>query len=316
MKRIHVLLACVALGSFGLSAYAQDKAPNRPADRPAQPADGAQPRRGGGQGGPGGGGQLSAEKSKAAWEAQAASVAKRLGYNEEQTKAVTKAYTEARESFNTASAKARDEAMQKMREEREKNKDNKDNQDGAGRRGAGLGDMAKAMEEVTKAEKEKFEKALPGSLSGDQRTKTIASLGAFNRQWDTLTDTILGMKLEAEKQQAAMEAIEDYSAAVAKLRPTAGGGAGGPPSEADREKMRTEMESARKKLTESLKKSLTDEQLKKIEDATNRGRGGPGGGGRGGPGGPGGGAGGGDNGGDGQPAPRRRGGGGGGGGGF
>lgn len=310
MKRINVLLACVALGSFGLSAYAQDKAP-KPADKPAQPADGGQPRRGGPGGPGGGGGQMSAEKSKAAWEAQAASVAKRLGYNDEQTKAVTKAYLEARESYNTASAKAREEAMKKMQEEREKNQDNQD----GGRRGAGMAEMQKAMEAVTKAEKEKFEKALPGSLSGDQRSKTIASLGAFNRQWDTLTDTLLGMKLDAEKQQTAMAALEDYSAAVGKLRPS--GGAATPPSDADREKMRTEMESARKKLTDSLKAVMTDDQIKKFEESMNRGRGQGGRGGQGGQGGAGrGGAPGGDNGDGAAPAPRRRGGGGGGGGGF
>lgn len=298
-----MVMASLALGGFGASALAQsgEKPAQPPAgERPAAPARGLRP-------GGGGGGQMNTEKSKAAWEAQATGVAKRLSLNEEQTKGLVKAYQEARESYNTESQKAREEAMKKMREDREKNKDKQGEENP--RRGMGQ-EMQKAIEEVTKKEREKFEKAIPGSISGDQRTKVIASLGTFARNWDGLSDTMIGMKLEGEKLQKTADAIEDYVMAVHKLRP-----AGGQGNEDDsaREKIRTEMESAQKKFVETIKGFLSEEQVKKFDDATKqgaRGRGGPGG--RGAGGGEGGGAGGGGGGGE---APRRRGGGGGGGGG-
>ncbi|MEK6702556.1 MAG: hypothetical protein AABZ53_09850 [Planctomycetota bacterium] len=273
MKKLNVLLVCVALGSFGLNAYAQD------AGKPAAPADG-QPGQPGGRGGRGvgGGAALTGEKATAAWTAQATGVAKHLNLNEAQTKELVKAYTEARESYNTASTKAREEAMKKMQEERAKNKDDAapDAGGGRGNRGGGA-EMAKAMEELNKAERAKFEKAIP-SISGDQRTKIMASLGTLNnRQWDTMTDNLLGLKLEAAKQQTAADAIEEFVITQAKLRPAGGPAAPGEVDQAARDKMRTEMEAARKKLTDTLKTVMTEEQAKKFEGGQGGGRGGAGG---------------------------------------
>lgn len=270
MERANVFLACLALGAFSMSAVAQDAA------RPAAPREGGQRQ-------PGGGGQrgnaMSAEKSKAAWEAQATAVAKRLNLNADQTKELVAAYTASRESYNAEATKAREEAMKKAQEQREKDGNNND-QGGNRRGGGGMAEMAKAMEEVSKKEREKFEKAIPSSLSGDQRSKAVATLGHFSpssRQWDTLTSTIVDMKLEGDKQQKALESVETYFGTLAKITPANPADAG----DTDREKLRTERQAALKTLTDSLKPILSEEQLKKIEDSTRMG-------GRGGAGGPGG----------------------------
>jgi hypothetical protein len=146
---------------------------------------------------------------------------------------------------------------------------------GPGGRG-GLGaEGLKAMEEMNAREREKLQKALSATLSTDQTTKAIASLGTFNRQWDVMADAIAGFGLDSAKQQEALNAVEDFVIAQGKIRPGAGG---------DREAMRSAMQESRQKLNDAMKKLLSEEQLAKFEQTTRgggRGFTGPGGPGRG-----------------------------------
>ncbi|MBL8764378.1 MAG: hypothetical protein JNM07_08935 [Phycisphaerae bacterium] len=122
-----------------------------------------------------------------------------------------------------------------------------------------MGEAMKAMEELNKAEREKFLKSLPASLSAAQSEKLMASLGTFNRQWDTAADMIAEFKLEPAKQQAALNAMEDFVVSSAKARGPAGAGPG------DAEDARVAILEAREKLLDELKKTLNDEQFSKVE---------------------------------------------------
>jgi hypothetical protein len=277
MRLVNVLVCSLALASGTLNAIAQE-APKHDGGQPKGPGPGGKE---GGPGGPGGGGgrqgggqrreMMSPEKAKAAWEVEATGVAKRLSLSDDQTKAVVKAYTDARESQKVASEKQRKEMMEKMKE------------GGAG----GAGEMMKAMEESNKAERTKLETALTAAkLSSDQTSKAVASLGAFNMAWDAMADTLSGFNLEGAKKQDALNAVEDFVVAGSKARTA---------SPEDREAQRTAMNDARTKLMDAMKKQLTDDQMKKFEGSVRGpgGRGGPGGGrgegrgeGQGGPGGP------------------------------
>lgn len=276
MRSLNVFVSCIALGTLALSATAQNEPPARPAVRPARPADAGAPQ----PGGPGGARpqQLSPEKAKAAWEVEATGVAKRAMVEDAKIKDVVKAYSEARASYDAAAEKMRAE----MRAKAEDKGGGNDKGGGGGGRGA---EMMKAMEDLNKAEREKLQKALGAAVSQDQTTKLMASLGTFNRQWDAMADSISGFGLEAKKQQDALNAVEDYVVAQAKIR------GGGP--DADPEARRSANQESRTKLTDSLKKVLSEEQMKKLEPmlggGRGRGPGGPGGGGGGGQGGGGGG---------------------------
>jgi hypothetical protein len=263
MNTLRVWVAAIAIGATGLSALAQDSNPAQATPRrqrtrqpDAQPGqDGArQP----GQGRPG---ALSPEKAKAAWELEATGVAKRLGLKDDQTKALIKAYTDARTSQNEALDKAMKAAQDKARD--------------SGDEGGGRPRMdPQAMQEMNKTEKAKFETAIKPTLSADQSTKVLASLGTFSRPWDQMTDILAGFNLDASKKQDAQNAVEDFVVATGKARAANAGPDG------DREAMRTAMQEANQKLTDSLKKDLSDEQMTQIQSAMSMGRGGGPGGGR------------------------------------
>ena len=265
MRKLNLVASCVAIGALALSAVAQDAPP---------------PRRGGGEGGdrqpggqPGGGAprgtQLTPEKAKAAWDLEATGVAKRIGLTEEQTKAVIKAYAEARTSHAAAAQKLRD----KMR-------DAGGGGDDGGDRRERMQAIQKETEEMNKAEREKLQKALAAAVSADQAGKAVASLGTFAPGWDRMADAIGEFKLEAKKQQDALNAVEDFIVAQSKMT------RGGDPQDA--QDARRE---ARQKLLAALKPILSEEQMAKFEQSTGGGgrRGGGGGGDGGGRGGGGGG---------------------------
>lgn len=254
MNTLRVWVAAISIGATGLSALAQDSNPAQATPRRQRTAQPGQP----GQGRPA---ALSPEKAKAAWEFEANGVAKRLGLKDDQTKALVKAYTDARTSQNEAFEKA-------MKEMQDKNSGD----DGARPR---MGPEAmQKMEDINKSEKAKFETAVKPTLSSDQSTKAVASLGTFNRQWDQVSDILAGFNLDASKKQDAQNAVEDFVVATAKARAANGGPDG------DRDAMRTAMQEANQKLTDSLKKDLSDDQMTQIQAATRMGRGGGPGGGR------------------------------------
>lgn len=254
--RTWKLLACsIAIGCTGLTALSQEGKPKGAgADQPP-PARGADGQRGQG-GGQGRGQRLSPEASKAAWELQATSFAKRNGLKDDQTKALAKAYAEARESYGTASEKMRQEIMEKAAA----------NAGGdGGPRGMGREAMQK-MQDLQKSEAEKFKAAIASTLSAEQTEKAVASLGAFNPQWDMITDRVAALKLEPAKQQDAMNAVEDYMAAQTKARAGMGG------ENFDRQAMQTAMQDARQKLMDEMKKTLSAEQYTKFEESMPMGR--------------------------------------------
>jgi hypothetical protein len=205
---------------------------------------------------------LAPEKAKAAWEAQAKGVSKRLSLSDDQAKAVTKAYVEARESYGAAAKKLRDETREKLRDE------NTDRREVATK-------QMEAMRDLEKSEKAKLEKALSSTLSAEQTTKALGAMGTFSAQWDLMVNTLTGFNLEAGKLQSTLDTVETFVATqTAALRDQ--------PQTGDREKAREQARERREKLLEQLKPSLSAEQLKTFEETALRG------GGRGGPGGPGG----------------------------
>jgi hypothetical protein len=253
MRTFKMVVACVVVGAMGMTASAQD--------RPQRGNDGERRQPGGGgpgERGPGGMRGLAPEKAKAAWEAEAKGVAGRLGLKDDQTKALVKAYTDARESQRTAMEKARKEATEKH---------DKDGDHDAAPAGRGA-EMRKMMEEVNGAEREKFQKALGSTLSADQTKDAVSSLGTFNNNWDRITDVVVGFNLDGKKQQEAQNAVETFVLAQGKAM---GGG--------DRESAQEAMQASHEKLMDSMKKVLSDEQFKKFQEATAQRRG-PGGGGR------------------------------------
>lgn len=266
MRPQHLILASIFAASTSFAALAQ------PANPPAAPKEGEKAKAPEGQPAgrpnrPGaGGGQgrnaLSPEKAKAAWEAQATGVAKRNSLSTDQTKTLVTAYTAARESQQVAAQKLRDDQAAK-----------------GGDRGP---EAMTAREDMNKAEKAKFEKALTG-FKAEEITKVSAGLSTFNRQWDGITNALIDMKLEEVKQQTAFNAVEDYIVTQSQFMARIGD------PDIDQAAMRTAMQENRTKLTDAFAKVLTPEQAKTIEESIGRGGRGPGGrGGAGGPGGPGG----------------------------
>jgi polyhydroxyalkanoate synthesis regulator phasin len=247
MRLLKLIVPCLALSTVATSAIAQDQPPKREGGGGGgQPPTGERPQRGQGPA------ALSPEKAKAAWELQAQGVAKRLGFSEEQTKAVVKAYAEARESQSKATQKLRDDMREKM-------------QDESADRRAVMAEQQKAIEELNKTERSKLEAAITKATSAEQATKAVTSLGTFNRQWDLMASTIAGFNLDAAKQQPALDAIETFVVAQsANVRQ-------GP--DADREAARTAMQETRQKLTDALAKVLSEDQMKAFEEATRGGRG-------------------------------------------
>lgn len=238
--RMSSFAALFVAGAVALPVLAQPE--NRP-DRGGrqQPERGERP----GQPGPGMRGfgqQLSAADAKVAWEAQAKGVAKRLKLTDEKATATVAAYSAARESHSAA--------FEKLRQEMQ----------GEG----GGGGIFRAMQDLNRSEGEKLEKALGAKLSSEETKKAMESLGTFNFGWDTMAFSIHGMKLEADKQQQALDAVETFVVASERLRANMMDG--------DRQEMMERTRENREKLSESLKKVLTEEQMRAFEEAT-RGRG-------------------------------------------
>lgn len=239
MNTWRSVLCTAVIGGLALSAAGQNSAPQRqPADNPPPPANAPQRDNAGQPRAPRAMTALSPEKAKAAWELQAGGVARRLGLDADRSKALVKAYAQARETHTTAFDKLRQEAMERMREGGDQN------------RGA---DMMQAMDKLNADSRAELEKSLSATLSPDQTTKALASLGTFNRQWDTIVDNLASLGLDDPNQQKALEAVEQYIIDSAAARGN------------DREAMRTAMQEARTKLLDSMKPLLTEEQFTKFE---------------------------------------------------
>jgi hypothetical protein len=249
MRTLRVFVSCLAIGATALTATAQQ---NEPGGGGGGGGGRARQPRGGGFGME----QLPPEKARAAWEAEAHLVAKNLGLTKEQTSGLVKAYTDARES----QAKAMRDMMERARKERD---EGDEGEGGRGRMRGNMEEMRQARQEAI----EKFHKALTSEvkLTEEQSAKAMDPLGTFSPQWDRAVDTILGFKLDQNKQAAALEATETYLIQMNKAREARG----------DREEMQKTMQQAREKLSESLKKNLSEEQYQKVESAFGPGMRGP-----------------------------------------
>lgn len=270
MRLSHIMLTSLALGLTTLPAIAQDDAPP-----PPRGEGGAGGPPGGGRGGRGGGmPQASPEQLKAAYEAQAKYVSKTAGFSDEETEKVVMTYLDSRASQTKALDDMRAKLQDQMRQGGGGNQGAGGEGNGPDRRGAMQEEMQKAMVELNKTEKAKLQGALNGFLKPEQTAKVIDSLGSFDRQWDTITVAIDGLKLDADKQTQAMGISTEYSAALAKARDIE-----------DQQARRDANSEARKKMNDEMKKILSEEQFTQFQRTAGgggRGQGGPGGAGGGG----------------------------------
>ena len=280
--RHATLIVTSLLAALSLPAIAQqDQQPDKPAqgDRPQrQRNQDGQPGGGGGGRQGFGGPQLSPERSAAAWKLQAEGVAKRFDLDPTSTSTLVDSYAAARKENQAAADKAREEMRMEMEND-------------SGDRREMMRKMMVKQDELQSASRESLKKSISGVLKGEQLDKAMKSLGSFNRQWDQAVDAIGFFKLDAAKQQKALEAVEDYTLAQTeignKMRAMfeIGDMSGG-------QKLREDMEAARKACIDAVKPMLSQEQATKFEESLPRGMGGMGGGrGMGGPGGGGGGGG-------------------------
>lgn len=275
--RRNSLLVTSLIAALALPALAQEgqkpQNPDKPAqgDRPQRPRnqDGQPGGGGGGGGGRQGGPQLSAERAAAAWKLQAEGVAKRFDLDPTSTNTLVDAYVTQRKANQAESDKLREDMRKEM-----------ENDSGGDRREA-MRKMMTKQDEQQKASREALRTSIAGVLKGEQLDKAMKSLGAFNRQWDQAVDAVAFFKLDAAKQQKALEALEDYVVTGGEIMAKAraifeiGDMSGG-------QKLREEADKARQQCIDAVKLMLTQEQAIKFEEALPRGMGGmrgPGGGG-------------------------------------
>jgi hypothetical protein len=198
---------------------------------------------------------MTPEETQAAWTLEASHVAGKLKLSGEQTTKLVDAYKKARESG--------DEALSKAREEARANADTEDRQ-------AMFQAMREAQGKVTKAETEKFAKAVSEFLDKEKTETAVKQLGTFSGSLDEMVNTVAGLKLDNEKQAKALDIVSAYTveSTAAREKAMAGG---------DREAMRAVFEEQRTKLNEAMGKVLSEEQLAKWTEATARRGGGRGG---------------------------------------
>ena len=267
--RRNSLLVTSLIAALALPALAQEaqkpQSPDKPAqgDRPQRPRnqDGQPGGGGGGGGGRQGGPQLSAERAAAAWKLQAEGVAKRFDLDPTSTNTLVDAYVTQRKGNQAESDKLREDMRKEM-----------ENDSGGDRREA-MRKMMTKQDEQQKASREALRTSIAGVLKGDQLDKAMKSLGAFNRQWDQAVDSVAFFKLDAAKQQKALEALEDYVVTGGEIMAKAramfeiGDMSGG-------QKLREEADKARQQCIDAVKPMLTQEQAIKFEEALPRGMGG------------------------------------------
>lgn len=266
--RRNSLLVTSLIAALALPALAQEAQKPQSPDKPAQGDRPQRPRNQDGQPGGGGGGrqgfggpQLSAERSAAAWKLQAEGVAKRFDLDPTSTNTLVDAYVTQRKGNQAESDKLREDMRKEM-----------ENDSGGDRREA-MRKMMTKQDEQQKASREALRTSIAGVLKGEQLDKAMKSLGAFNRQWDQAVDAVAFFKLDAAKQQKALEALEDYVVTGGEIMAKAramfeiGDMSGG-------QKLREEADKARQQCIDAVKPMLTQEQAIKFEEALPRGMGG------------------------------------------
>jgi hypothetical protein len=208
-----------------------------------------QAQRGGEGRGEGRGARLSSEDAKKAWALEAQHVAGKLELSKEAAIKLTEAFAAARTSYS--------KAMEAKREELRAD---------TGDRSSRYAAYRKVQEEVTKAEREKLEKALAAFLNKEQVQKVLERLGSFSGQWDRMVHTLAGFEL-GEKQPDALELVNQHVVDQAKLFESVTGPG------ADFMALRDKFVALKEKLDKSLAPLLSEEQMTKWTEATTRQRG-------------------------------------------
>lgn len=193
--------------------------------------------------------QITPEEAQAAWTLEASHVAGKLGLSKEETTKLVDEYKKVRESYSAAVRKAMEEAMAS----------GVDTQDREAIRAA----MREIQEKITKAETEKFAKALGAFLDKEKTEKAVTQLGSFSGSLDRMVNVIAGFKLDNAKQVEALDLINAYVVESSAARDKA-------MASDDFESMRTVFQELRTKLNEAMAKVLSAEQLAKWTEATAR----------------------------------------------
>lgn len=135
--------------------------------------------------------ELAPEKARAAWKMQARCVAKQLGLSRQKTDQLENTYMNARTTHQQAASKL---------EEQE-------------------GDRRERYEALLKlrvTERGNLENVLKGFLEEEEAARAIASLGAFDTQWDGYVDSLAGYRLSEESLSTALALLNQYVAASNK----------------------------------------------------------------------------------------------------
>jgi len=184
---------------------------------------------------------LDPEKQDAVWTLQSKSVAKDLALEGETADKLLAAYKGARQRITETVQSSFSDSDGDWRARFEK------------------------MNEIRKAEREKFGEEIKGFLKEEQAAKALETLGAFGRYWDTMTDSLSGIVTEEETLLKGTLMIGSH---LAKMESSSGG------EEVSREERRERFQKSREELNEALSKILSEEQLAKWKEATESGRGG------------------------------------------
>jgi len=252
MRAARLALFVVAIGTTGLTATGQEPpATSEPPAAPDTRADTVPPIKAPARE------PITPEKAKAAWALEATGVARRVGAREDQIASVVKAYSEAREAQLKGLRKHQDTTIKEAVTARDA---------GDGRSKGDIFDrsislLMKGINDIQISDRENLQRELAGTLSADQTTRAMASLGTFDIDWDAMADAVADLDLGAIKQQEALNTIEDFVISDSKLFPILSGGS----DYATMEAASKESRRVSKRLDEAMKAMLTDEQFARFK---------------------------------------------------
>lgn len=247
MRPMTMFIATIAFATLALPATAQDDRPERP-NRGERGQRFQRVER------------LDPEQARAAWELQAATVAREIGAADDVSKQIVATYVAARADMAQAVAEAIADRRDRRRSEIEGDRGD-DGGDARGRRGRG-GDRARGLalgidREMVEAHRAKLRTALASHVTDTAKLdRAMASLGAFNRSWDNMAHALNELSLETTAAHAAHSAVERYVVALTRVRESD-----------DRESRRDAMRDARETLEDELEHVLDESQMESFRDA-------------------------------------------------
>lgn len=218
---------------------------------------------------------MTPEKAKAAWALEAAGVGRRVGATEDQIKVVADAYAKTRERYRR-SADGLDEAALRKAKNIGKALNVIDNvvntaearNNAFNRLGS---ELQRDQDQLKAAEQKELRRVISGTLSAEQTSDAMVSLGTFDTSWDLMADAVAGFDLDPEKQQRTLETVEVFVRGYDKLSPLASGHGLPPGTPAEKSKAletaRKELRQLRLTLNDSMKDILSPEQFTRFEAA-------------------------------------------------